>query len=151
LIALFWWAHFAADEHATQALLRIERDEPSRLARIALFAFSISYLILVAGLILVASGLHEVVHDPGHHLAWLPAGLLGVGTAIYLVGNAVHLWLLDLSSGWALKLAALAALGTIPIGHEVSGDVQVVALCLVLVAALAVSSRGASHPMQQVA
>ena len=151
LIALFWWAHFAADEHATRALLRIERDEPSRLTRVALFAFSISYLVLVAGLILVASGLHAVVHDPGHHLTWLAAGTLGVGTAIYLVGNSVHLWLLDLSSGWALKAAALVALGTIPLGHEVSGDVQVVGLCLAIAIALAVPDRGARHTMQQVA
>ena len=151
LIALFWWAHFAADEHATQALLRIERDEPARLTRVALFAFSISYLVLVAGLILVASGLHEVVHDPGHHLSWLAAGTLGVGTAIYLLGNSGHLWLLDLSSGWALKTAAVVALGTIPLGHEVSGDVQVVGLCLVIAIALAVPDRGARHPMQKVA
>ena len=151
LIALFWWAHFATDEHATEALLRIERDEPSRLARVALLAFSISYLVLVAGLILVASGLHEVVHDPGHHLTWLAAGTLGVGTAIYLLGNSIHLWLLDLSSGWALKVAAVVALGTIPIGHAVSGDMQVVALCIVLAVALAVPARGAHHDMQQVA
>jgi low temperature requirement protein LtrA len=151
LIALFWWAHFTADEPATQALLRIERDEPSRLTRVALFAFSISYLVLVAGLILVASGLHAVVHDPGHHLTWLAAGTLGVGTAIYLLGNSVHLWLLDLSSGWALKMAALLALGTIPLGHAVSGDVQVVGLCIIIAVALAVPDRGARHPMQQVA
>jgi low temperature requirement protein LtrA len=151
LIALFWWAHFAEDEHATGALLRIERDEPHRLARVALLAFSISYLILVAGLILVASGLHEVVHDPGHHLTWLAAGTLGVGTAIYLLGNSGHLWLLDLSSGWAPKVAALVALGTIPLGHEVSGDVQVVGLCIVLAVAQALPDRGARHHMQQVA
>jgi low temperature requirement protein LtrA len=151
LIALFWWIHFADDERATQALLRIERDEPARLVRVALLAFSMLYLVLVAGLIPVASGLHEVVHDPGHHLTWLAAGTLGVGTAIYLVGNSVHLWLLDLSSGWALKGAALVSLATIPLGHEVSGDVQVVALCLVLAAALVVTGRAADHHMHQVA
>ena len=150
LIALFWWVHFAEDEHATDALLRIERAEPDRLVRVALLAFSMSYLLLVAGLIPVASGLHEVVHDPGHPLTWLAAGTLGVGTAIYLVGNSVHLWLLGLSSGWALKVAALVALGTIPIGHEVNGDVQVVALCVVIAAALVVSRRDVAT-MQHIA
>src|SRR5205085_4176499 len=101
------WVHFVGDEEATQALLRIERDEPERLPRVALFAFSMSYLVLVAGLILVASGLHEVVHHPGHHLTWLAAGTLGAGTAIYVFGNATHLWLLELSAGWAQKGAAL--------------------------------------------
>jgi low temperature requirement protein LtrA len=151
LIALFWWIHFADDESATEALLRIERDDPGRLVRVAMFAFSMSYLLLVAGLIPVASGLHEVVHDPGHHLSWLAAGTLGVGTAIYLVGNSVHLWLLGLSGGWALKGAALVCLATIPLGHEVTGDAQVVALCLVLGAALAASGRATHHPMHQVA
>ena len=151
LIALFWWVHFADDEHATEALVRIERDDPTRLARVALLAFSMSYLVLVAGLIPVASGLHEVVHHPGHHLSWLAAGTLGVGTAIYLVGNSVHLWLLGLSSGWALKIAALVALGTIPIGHEVTGDVQVVSLCVVIAVALVVSARVERRPMHQAA
>jgi low temperature requirement protein LtrA len=150
LIALFWWVHFADGEHATDALLRIERVEPDRLVRVALLAFSMSYLVLVAGLIPVASGLHEVVHHPGHHLTWLAAGTLGVGTAIYLVGNSVHLWLLGLSSGWALKIAALVALGTIPIGHEVTGDLQVVVLCVVLAAALIASARVERRPVQQV-
>ena len=150
LITLFWWVHFADDEHATEALLRIERAEPDRLVRVALLAFSMSYLVLVAGLIPVASGLHAVVHDPGHHLTWIAAGTLGVGTAIYLLGNSVHLWLLGLSSGWALKGAALVAVATIPLGHEVSGDVQVVGLCVVLVVALAATRRDATH-MQQVA
>jgi len=77
--------------------------------------------------------------------------LVFVGTAIYLVGNSVHLWLLGLSSGWALKIAALVALGTIPIGHEVTDDVQVVALCVVIAVALVVSARVERRPMQQVA
>ena len=151
LIALFWWVHFADDERATDALLRVERAEPQRLVRVALLAFSMSYLVLVAGLIPVASGLHEVVHHPGHHLTWLAAGTLGVGTAIYLVGNSVHLWLLGLSSGWALKIAAVVALGTIPIGHEVTGDVQVVALCVVIAVALVATRRDAAQPVQPVA
>jgi hypothetical protein len=67
------------------------------------------------------------------------------------VGNSVHLWLLGLSSGWALKVAALVALGTIPIGHELTGDLQVVALCVVIAAALFATRRDARHPMQRVA
>jgi low temperature requirement protein LtrA len=151
LITMFWWIHFADDERATEALLRIERDDPARLVRVALFAFSMSYLLLVAGLIPVASGLHAVVHDPGHPLSWLAAGALGVGTAIYLVGNSVHRWLLDLSSGWAINVAALVALGTIPVGHAMTGDWQILALCVVIVAAVVVSARGTRHAMQQVA
>jgi len=151
LIALFWWVHFADEERATNALLRIEGTDPTRLVHVALLAFSMSYLVLVAGLIPVAAGLHEVVHEPGHHLTWLAASLLGVGTAIYLVGNSLHLFLLDLTSGWPLKVAAFVAIGTIPIGHGVSGDVQVVALCIVLAVALTLSERGVRHPMQEVA
>ena len=99
----------------------------------------------------MASGLHEVVHHPGHHLTWLAAGTLGVGTAIYLVGNSVHLWLLGLSSGWALKVAALVALGTIPIGHEGTGDLEVVALCAVIAVALVATRRDTAHQVQPVA
>ena len=144
LIALFWWVHFADEERTTEALLRVEGSDPNRLVYVALLAYSMSYLVLVAGLIPVAAGLHMVVLDPGQQLTLLSASLLGVGTAIYLVGNALHLWLLDLSIGWPLKVAAVLALVTVPIGRVVSGDAQVIMLSVILAAALAVSSMAAS-------
>jgi len=136
LLALFWWAHFAEDERATEALLAIEKNEPGRLIRVALMAFSMAYLVLIAGLILVASGLHAVVHDPGDHLSWQVAGTLAVGTATYLFGNSLHLWLLGLSSGWSLKFGSVLALPTIWLGHAVNGAAQTAALCVVITAAL---------------
>ena len=72
LVALLWWVHFADDA----ALARVERviERPEGVsARTALYAFSFGYLVLVAGLILVAAGVHVAVHDPGHDLAWRAA------------------------------------------------------------------------------
>jgi low temperature requirement protein LtrA len=141
LLALFWWVHFTEDARADEALLRIEREEPGRLIRVALLAFSMAYLVLIAGLILVAAGLHEVVHDPAHHLTWQASWMLAAGVATYLFGNSVHLWLLGLSSGWALKFGAMAALATVLLGHGVNGAAQTAALCVVILVALLATAR----------
>jgi low temperature requirement protein LtrA len=136
LIGLFWWVHFSDDEPATEALLELEREDPDRLVRVALLAFSMAYLVLVAGLILVAAGLHDVVHDPGHHLSLQAAWTMAAGVAVYLFGNSVHLWLLGLPSHWPLKIGAVAALPTVLLGREVSGAAQTTALCAIILAAL---------------
>ena len=97
-----------------------------------LLAFSMGYLVLVAGLVLVAAGLHDVVHDPGHRLGWQSAGHLAAGTAVFLEGHAFFLWRLGVSSSWALKAGALLCLPTAALGHTAGGAVQAAALVAVV-------------------
>jgi len=136
MLALMWWVHFDDAERATDRLLELEREDPERMLRTALMAFSMAYLVLISGLILVAAGLHDAVHDPGHQLSWQVAVTMALGTAVFLFGNSVHLWLLGLSSAWVLKGAALVALVTAWIGHEYGGAAQTAALVVVLTGAV---------------
>ncbi len=135
LISLLWWVHFADDV----ALARVERviERPEGVsARTALIAFSLGYLVLVAGLILVAAGLHVAVHDPGHHLAWRAALTMSAGAAIYLAGNVFYLGRLGVHGRRWLAVMAAVCLAVAPVGHAIGALAQVTALVLVLLLAL---------------
>ena len=135
LVALLWWVHFADDA----ALARVERviERPEGVsARTALYAFSFGYLVLVAGLILVAAGVHVAVHDPGHDLAWRAALTMSAGAAVYLAGNVFYLWRLGVHGRRWLLVMAVLCLAVAPVGWAAGGLAQVAALSVVLLLAL---------------
>jgi low temperature requirement protein LtrA len=135
LISLLWWLHFADDPSLERVEEVVERPE-GMTGRTALLAFSLGYLVLVAGLILVAVGLHVAVHDPGHHLDWRFALTMSAGAAVYLLGNVFYLWRLGIGGRrWFAVCAALALL-VAPVGRGVSGSWQVAVLSVVLLVAL---------------
>jgi low temperature requirement protein LtrA len=135
LISLLWWVHFADDVALARVERVIERAEGVS-ARTALIAFSLGYLVLVAGLILVAAGLHVAVHDPGHHLAWRAALTMSAGAAVYLAGIVFYLGRLGVHGRRWLAVMAAACLAVAPVGHAVGALAQVTALVLVLLVAL---------------
>jgi hypothetical protein len=77
-----------------------------------------------------------VVHDPLNPLGWRAAWTMAVGVGVFLLGNSLHLWLLELSPGWRLEVCAVLALLTAPIGHAASASWQVTALSALILAAL---------------
>lgn len=135
LIGLLWWVHFADDASLDRVEEVVERPE-GMAGRTALLSFSMGYLILVAGLVLVAAGVHEAVHDPSHHLSWRVALTMSAGAAIYLVGNVFYLWRLGVGHRRWFAVTAVLALVVAPVGHVVTGTVQVAALVLVLLVSL---------------
>jgi low temperature requirement protein LtrA len=150
LVALLWWLHYADDAALRQVEEVVERPE-GMTARTALVAFSLGYLVLVAGLILVAAGLHVAVHDPGHHLTWRVALTAAVGAATYLLGTVFYLDRLGIGGRRWLVVMAVVCLATAPLGHGVSATAQVAALDVVLLAALLPALRerdreGSAHP-----
>ncbi len=135
LIALLWWVHFADDPSLARVEEVVERPEGMS-GRTALVAFSFGYLALVAGLILVAAGLHEAVHDPGHHLARGDAATMSAGVAVYLAGNVFYLHRLGVHGRRWFVVCAVLAVVVAPVGALVSGSAQVAALSVVLLLAL---------------
>ncbi len=99
-------------------------------------AFSLGYLVLVSGLILVAAGLHDAVHDPGDSLAWRSAADMAVGAAIYLLGTVFYLARLGIGGRRWFAVSAVLCLPTVFAGHLVSGSAQVAALSVVLLVSL---------------
>jgi low temperature requirement protein LtrA len=141
LLSALWWVHFTDEERAADALEDLERAHPDRMVRVALMAFSMGYLVLVSGLILVAAGLHLASLDPAATLTWRAALTLGIGTGVYLVGHSFHLWRLGLSTGWVLKVAAGFAVAASVLGASMSGAAEVITLAVVLVVAIVLTAR----------
>ena len=140
LIGLLWWVHFADDASLERVEEVVERPE-GMTGRTALTSFSLGYFVLVAGLILVAAGVHEAVHDPGHPLTWRFALTMSAGAATYLVGNVFYLWRLGIGGRRWLLVMAVLCLVVAPVGHVTTGTLQVCVLALVLLASLVPSVR----------
>jgi low temperature requirement protein LtrA len=135
LLSLLWWVHFADDSSLAGVEEVVERPQGMS-GRTALIAFSLGYLVLVAGLILVAAGLHDAVHDPGQPVAWAAAWNMAIGACVYLLGNVFYLARLGIGGRRWFAVTAVLCLPTAFAGHEVSGTVQVALLAVVLAASL---------------
>jgi low temperature requirement protein LtrA len=127
--AALWWAYFAGeDERAARAFARAP---PSMQPRLALVGYWYTHLVLVLGIVLLASGERRAVADPLGHApsaAWLSAG----GMALALAGT----WAFRFALG-VRPLAARAAAAILVLGVGAAGGVVGNAVVLPLVAAIA--------------
>jgi low temperature requirement protein LtrA len=150
LVALLWWVHFADDPSLRRVEQVTERPE-GMTARAALIAFSLGYLVLVVGLVLVAAGLHVAVHDPEARLDERISVTMAVGAAAYLLGTVFYLHRLGIGGRRWLVVTALLALVTAPLGHWVGGLAQMAALDVVLLVSLLPAAleqrRVSAHPV----
>ena len=136
LIAAMWWVYFTGDDE--RALAALAAAPPERMPSDALWAYGLAHPVMIAGLVLVAAGLHEVVHAPGHHLSARYAVTMAAGVAVYLAGEAMFRRRLG-GAPAALALAGGAAcLVTVPLGTAASGLAQLAGLTLVLALVLLV-------------
>jgi low temperature requirement protein LtrA len=135
LVSLLWWVHFADDDAVAKVDEVVDRPEGMP-ARTALVSFSLGYLVLVAGLILVAAALQAAVHDVTSALGWRAAATMAAGVATYLAGNAFHLWRLGVTGRRRHVALAAAALLAAPVGHLTTGLAEMALLAVVLLAAV---------------
>ena len=134
LIAAMWWVYFTGDEE--RGLAGLEASPPERMASDALWAYALAHLVMIAGLVLVAAGLHEVVHGPGHHLSARFAVTMAAGVTVYLVGEAMFRRRLGAGPVTLLLAGGAACLVTVPLGTSVSGLAQLAGLSALLIALL---------------
>jgi low temperature requirement protein LtrA len=131
LISTLWWAYFGGDEEEAAGVLDATPTEQQ--AYRALISYSLTHLLHVFGLVLIAAGLHEVMHDPGHHLDTRIAVTMAAGVATYLVGEAAFRGSLGLGGTVPLLGGAALALLMSPLGVHVSGLVELLALAAVCI------------------
>jgi|SRR5215211_686370 len=136
LTACLWWAYFGEgqDERALEAMLAApNKDRP----RLALFGFYHWHLLILLGVIALASALEQAIGHAADPLSFARSLALGGGVALFLLGDSLFRWTLSIGRpGWRLLAAALA-LATIPLGTEASAVVELGAQFVVLAGCLA--------------
>jgi len=132
LVSSLWWVYFGGDDERGAAAAEALPDDG---ATSQLFlGYSVGHLGHIGGLMLVAGGLHDVVHDPVHRLGWYAGLLLTAGVGCFLVGQATLRRQLRFGAAVHLLGAVAMALLLTPVGVLVSGGAL-----LTLLAALSVA------------
>ena len=140
LVFELWWIYF--DIVAIANARRLVRLAPGREQNdLARDLYSYLHFLLVAGIVLAALGLHDVLAHPHEHLQTVPAFALLGGVAIYLLGHvAVRLRGAHTLNRHRLILA-LVLLALVPLAVEVSGLASLAAVAGLLAAMIAYETR----------
>jgi low temperature requirement protein LtrA len=134
LAAALWWCYFDRDdirgEHA------MARADGPRRARLGVLAYWLAHLIMIAGIVVVAAGIENVIASlPGRAEAPV-AWFLAVGVACFLTGEAAFRGILELAPGRLRFVTAALALATAPLGALVGGPLHLGVLVALLGAML---------------
>jgi low temperature requirement protein LtrA len=134
LLAALWWTYFGGDDARAAAALVTTPD--SRRSELAFWGYSLGHLVHVAGLVLVAAGLHDLVVNPTDHLEGQVAATLALGTAVFLCAEAFVRRLFGLGSAVPLLAAATACCVIAVIGSHLVALVEIELLAGIVGAAL---------------
>jgi low temperature requirement protein LtrA len=139
LAAALWWLYFdGEDERAERAL---DAASDARNPWLALFAFGYAFLPVLGGIIVFAAGMKEAIFDYDEPAAAATAWFLAAGVATYVLG-LVALRAVLRTGRLGLRLSvAVAAVPTVVIGLEVSPELQIGVLTLVVVAGILAEAR----------
>jgi low temperature requirement protein LtrA len=132
LTACLWWAYFGRGDDA-QALEAMRAAPNRERPRLALNAFYHWHLLILLGIIAMASALERAIGHPVDGLSDARSLALGGGLALFLLGDALFRRTLSIGAvRWRLLGAGLA-LATVPLGPDLSALGQLAALfCVVL-------------------
>jgi low temperature requirement protein LtrA len=144
LSASLWWTYFAEEEAIEDAMVAAPVAERSRLAILFVYV----HIVLLFGIVLVATGLKEAIPEPLESLTDATAFALAAGAALFVAADAAMLRVLGIAQTWLRAAASLAVLITIPLGAGVSAALQVAAIAAIIAAALAVD-RGSTGMLRQ--
>jgi low temperature requirement protein LtrA len=129
LIAALWWSYFDHDDESAEHAMRA--IAPEARARVGVIGYWYSHLVMLAGIVLVAAALKEIVAEGVQAPLW-SAWVLAAGTACYLVGDVLFRWALGIRP---LVLRSTAVLVAVPLG-VIGGVPELGALALLLIAML---------------
>jgi low temperature requirement protein LtrA len=143
LTAALWWSYFPRDEqHAEHALSRVSGGER---ARMALYAFGYAHLIMIAGVVLTAAGIKQLIERLHESTPLTTSALLASGIALYLLGDVMFRRSVHIPSSRLRLGMGLVSLTTIPLGVWAGGLTQVGALLLLFVITLSWEHAAAKH------
>ena len=140
LVFELWWIYF--DLVAIANVWRLVRADRGRVQNeFARDAYSYLHYLLVAGIVLAAFGLHEVLAHPEDPLKTVPAfGLLG-GVGIYLLGHVAVRWRGGHTLNRQRLALGIALCALTPLATEVSGLASLGFVTAVLAGMIAFETR----------
>ncbi|HZF26806.1 MAG TPA: low temperature requirement protein A [Steroidobacteraceae bacterium] len=131
LIAALWWSYFDHDDERGEHAMR--SIAPEARARVGVVGYWYAHLVMLAGIVLLAAALKEIVAEGSHAPRW-SAWVLASGVACYLAGDVFFRRVLGIRP---LLFRATAALVAIPLG-VIGGAAELGMLALLMVAMLGV-------------
>nr|WP_241826492.1 low temperature requirement protein A [Micromonospora sp. TSRI0369] len=149
VVAALWWAYFDTLAFAMEQVLHQARDRATRL-RLARTAYTFLHLPIVAGIILYALGLKDLLAEAAdpHTPAWgLPLGdfwgaILFGGVALHLLGVAGCWWVALREIHWRLLTTVVALTAVAPFVFRVPELVALIVLAMLTGAGVAWETRG---------
>ncbi|NNC12188.1 low temperature requirement protein A [Planctomonas sp. JC2975] len=134
VVASLWWCYFTGDDERAVAVMT--DASPQRRAAIGVTAYYVDHLVMIVGLIYLASGLHGALAD-AFAVAPAPfAWFIAAGVALFLAGDVAYRLTLGLGHvAWRI-VAAVLVLSTGLLGLVDPVIVQLAAVVLVVVLAL---------------
>ncbi len=144
LSACLWWTYFEDEDRIEPALTAAP---PERRPWIAINGFGYAHVLMLLGVVLVATGIEAGLAHPGDPVATALAVFLSSGAALFLLADV---WFrATLGTPFASRgrvVAALVALAVIPLGTQVALEAQLATLVVVLAGGLALDGRAAGVP-----
>jgi low temperature requirement protein LtrA len=146
VIGSLWWAYFdVVSLIAERELRRLQGEERTRLAR---DAYSYLHLPLIAGIVLLALGLEEVLafvagadghtwHDP---LPMLKLAAMYAGVALFLLAHVAFTYRTERRIKWMRVAAAVVVVALIPLSADLSALGAIGVLAAVMVTLIAIES-----------
>jgi low temperature requirement protein LtrA len=139
LAAALWWLYFDGEDERAERALDLAPD--ARNPWLALFAFGYAFLLVLGGIIVFAAGMKEAVVRYDEPASAATAWFLAAGVATYILGLVAFRAVLR-TGPLAPRLAVAAlAVATVVIGLEISPEIQIAVLTLVVVAGIAAEAR----------
>ncbi len=138
LAAALWWLYFNGEERRAEIALGMA--PPEKRPWLSLNAFGYTFLPVLGGIVLMATGMKLAVVRYGEPATMATAFLLAAGVSVYLLGLVVFRRLVRGGSLAIRLLLAALVLPTAFIGLAVSPFAQLALLVLILIVGSAVDS-----------
>jgi low temperature requirement protein LtrA len=139
LAAALWWLYFdGEDERAERAL---DAAPDARNPWLGLFAFGYAFLPVLGGIIVFAAGMKEAIVDYDEPATAATAWFLAAGVATYVLGLVALRAVLRTGPLGPRLAVAVAAVPTVVIGLQLSPELQIAVLTLVVVAGILAETR----------
>lgn len=137
LVSALWWSYF--DREDKRAADKLVAAAPEKRARMGLLGYWYAHLALIAGIILVAAGIRQLLE--GHEGMALLAG----GMVLFMLGDVFFRWVMGMSPITVRLLGAAIAASLGGIGAHWGAFASLAAIAAVAIAVLLIERRIETH------